>query len=407
MRFTSEGMAADVGESAVIFSKSENEEKMNTDLPELFRQLSGEKLIQINLSNSKNADRAAKAKIRPVLMRGELSFQETIYRGTQVFHTNYAFDELMAKIVDDMETLYRQAQIICTDEEITILVSKKGTVTVKRRKKQAELNKPLSHNREKQYIIKEGEPVDFLVELGVLSETGRVTKASYDKFRQINRYLEFIEDVLDKLPADRTMRIIDFGCGKSYLTFAMYYYLHQLKKRDIRVTGLDLKKDVIQHCNELAKRLGYEKLDFCVGDIKDYSGEDHVDMVVSLHACDKATDYALEKAVKWGAEVILAVPCCQHEVNKQIKCDVLQPVLKYGIIKERMSALITDALRADILEQHGYETQILEFIDMEHTPKNLLIRAVKKGGMRPRRDAASVDQLTDFLQIHPTLKDLL
>lgn len=203
------------------------------------------------------------------------------------------------------------------------------------------------------------------------------------------------------------MRIIDFGCGKSYLTFAMYYYLHQLKKRDIRVTGLDLKKDVIQHCNELAKRLGYEKLDFCVGDIKDYSGEDHVDMVVSLHACDKATDYALEKAVKWGAEVILAVPCCQHEVNKQIKCDVLQPVLKYGIIKERMSALITDALRADILEQHGYETQILEFIDMEHTPKNLLIRAVKKGGMRPRRDAASVDQLTDFLQIHPTLKDLL
>ena len=407
MRFTSEGMAADEGESAVIFSKSENEEKMNTDLPELFRQLSGEKLIQINLSNSKNADRAAKAKIRPVLMRGELSFQETIYRGTQVFHTNYAFDELMAKIVDDMETLYRQAQIICTDEEITILVSKKGTVTVKRRKKQAELNKPLSHNREKQYIIKEGEPVDFLVELGVLSETGRVTKASYDKFRQINRYLEFIEDVLDKLPADRTMRIIDFGCGKSYLTFAMYYYLHQLKKRDIRVTGLDLKKDVIQHCNELAKRLGYEKLDFCVGDIKDYSSEDHVDMVVSLHACDKATDYALEKAVKWGAEVILAVPCCQHEVNKQIKCDVLQPVLKYGIIKERMSALITDALRADILEQHGYETQIMEFIDMEHTPKNLLIRAVKKGGMRPRRDAASVDQLTDFLQIHPTLKDLL
>ena len=364
-------------------------------------------MIQINLSNSKNADRAAKAKIRPVLMRGELNFQETIYRGTQVFHTNYAFDELMAKIADDMETLYRQAQIICTDEEITILVSKKGTVTVKRRKKQAELNKPLSHNREKQYIIKEGEPVDFLVELGVLSETGRVTKASYDKFRQINRYLEFIEDVLDKLPADRTMRIIDFGCGKSYLTFAMYYYLHQLKKRDIRVTGLDLKKDVIQHCNELAKRLGYEKLDFCVGDIKDYSGEDHVDMVVSLHACDKATDYALEKAVKWGAEVILAVPCCQHEVNKQIKCDVLQPVLKYGIIKERMSALITDALRADILEQHGYETQILEFIDMEHTPKNLLIRAVKKGGMRPRRDATSVDQLTDFLQIHPTLKDLL
>ena len=380
---------------------------MNTDLRELFRQLSAENIIQMNLSNSRNIDRAARSKIRPVMMKDELLVQETVYRGTQVFHTNYRFDELLTKVTEDMEKLYRQAQIICKEEEITILVSKKGTVTIKRKKKQNDGNQPLAHNREKQYIIKEGEPADFLVGLGVQSENGKVTNACYDKFRQINRYLEFIEDVLDKLPSDRTIRIIDFGCGKSYLTFAMYYYLHQLRKRDIRVTGLDLKKDVIRNCNELAKKLGYEKLDFQVGDIKDYSGEEQVDMVVSLHACDVATDYALEKAIKWGAKVILAVPCCQHEVNKQIKSDVLQPVFKYGIIKERMSALITDALRANILEQHGYETQILEFIDMEHTPKNLLIRAVKKNGMKSRGQCSSVDQLTEFLQIHPTLKDLL
>lgn len=380
---------------------------MNTELRELFRQLSGESLIQITLSNSRDTDRAAKSKIRPVLIKNQRRFQETVYRGTQVFHKNYEFADLTEKVADEMESLYRQAQIVCTDEEITVLVSKKGSLTIKRKRKQNQASKPLQHNREKQYIIREGEPADFLVGLGVQSETGKVTKASYDKFRQINRYLEFIEDVLDKLPSDRTIRIIDFGCGKSYLTFAMYYYLHRIKQRDIRVTGLDLKRDVIEHCNELAEKLGYDRLDFRVGDIKDFEGEDHVDMVVSLHACDLATDYALEKAVRWGAEVILAVPCCQHEVNRQIRNDILQPVLKYGIIRERMSALITDALRANILEQNGYETQILEFIDMEHTPKNLLIRAVKKSGMKSRGRVTSVEELKDFLKLNPTLMNLL
>ena len=235
---------------------------------------------------------------------------------------------------------------------------------------------------------------------------GKITKNRYDKFRQINRYLEFIEDVLDKLPTNRTIRIIDFGCGKSYLTFAMYYYLHVLQKRDILVTGLDLKKDVIAHCNELAAKCGYDKLSFEVGDISTYEGSDAVDMVVSLHACDTATDYALEKAVKWGAKVIMAVPCCQQEVNKQIACKELQPLLKYGLIKERMSALITDAVRANLLEEQGYDTQILEFIDMEHTPKNLLIRAVKKDGVK-MRCKNSVQDTMKFLQIQPTLHKLL
>lgn len=382
------------------------------EIREVLTQILNEKLIQAVFSNTKEETIAGKVKIRPIVLKGELLFQQTLYRGTQVFHTNYQADRMLEKMEEHLTKLFKQAVITCEDREIHILVSKKGTVTVRQRFK-APAQKPsaqprsLDHNRTKQYILKEGEPVDFLVGLGVQSPEGKVAKVYYDKFRQINRYLEFIEDILDKLPTDRTIRIIDFGCGKSYLTFAMYYYLKVLQGRDIRVTGLDLKQDVIRHCNELAEKLQYDKLDFQVGDIKDYDGETGVDMVVSLHACDKATDYALEKAVRWGTSVILAVPCCQHELNRQIQCDTLKPVLKYGLIRERMSALITDALRADILEQHGYETQILEFIDMEHTPKNLLIRAVKSSGIRPKHKADSILEVTEFLHVQPTLETLL
>ena len=171
--------------------------------------------------------------------------------------------------------------------------------------------------------------------------------------------------------------ILDFGCGKSYLTFAMYYYLHEMKKYDIRIIGLDLKKEVIRHCNELAEKYGYKKLTFRVGDIADYEGVSEVDMVVTLHACDTATDYALAKAVGWNARVILSVPCCQHELNRQIENDVLAPIMRYGLLKERFAALVTDGLRAEYLESEGYHVQVMEFIDMEHTPKNILLRAVK------------------------------
>ena len=388
------------------------------ELREIFQQMLNQELIRMILSNTRDAGRAEKVKIRPVLMKGSLYFQETLYRGTQVFHSNHSKEEMQERLLDYMSDCFRQAQMSNAGEEITVLVSKKGKVSVKRRQcgetgagKQSPSD--LSHNRSRQYILQEGQPVDFLVDLGVQSPDGRTCKAKYDKFRQINRYLEFIRDILDKLPADRTIRIVDFGCGKSYLTFAMYYYLHQVEHRDIQVTGLDLKADVIKHCGELARRLHYEGLDFQQGDISSFQGAGKVDMVVSLHACDKATDYALEKAVKWGAEVILAVPCCQHELNGQIRCDVLQPILKYGLIKERIAALVTDALRAELLEKNGYDTQILEFIDMEHTPKNLLIRGVKRKGMRPRAEvhsethAISLDRAMEFLQVNPTLKELL
>lgn len=380
-------------------------------LQELLQQILNKDLVQIILSNSQDKEFATKVKVRPILVKNELLFQETLYRGTQVFHENYSGENMEAHLEKLLTKNFKQGEFQAFSMQATVLVSKKGKMTIKTKMlqgntpKQRDLSE-LSHNREKQYIFQEGIPVDFLVGLGVQTPEGKITKNRYDKFRQINRYLEFIEDVLDKLPTNRTIRIIDFGCGKSYLTFAMYYYLHVLQKRDILVTGLDLKKDVIAHCNELAAKCGYDKLSFEVGDISTYEGSDAVDMVVSLHACDTATDYALEKAVKWGAKVIMAVPCCQHEVNKQIACKELQPLLKYGLIKERMSALITDAVRANLLEEQGYDTQILEFIDMEHTPKNLLIRAVKKDGVK-MRCKNSVQDTMKFLQIQPTLHKLL
>lgn len=262
----------------------------------------------------------------------------------------------------------------------------------------------LAHNRVKQYILKENIPVPFLVDLGVMNKEGRIITQKYDKFRQINRFLEFIQDILPRLDQQREVTILDFGCGKSYLTFAMYYYLRELKGYDVNIIGLDLKTDVIEKCNHLAVKYGYGKLHFYQGDIADYEGVSSVDMVVTLHACDTATDYALAKAVEWGAKIILSVPCCQHEVNRQIKNEVLEPVLKYGILKERVAALMTDGIRANLLESMGYETQILEFIDMEHTPKNLLIRAVKTG--KPK-DMKSTVQLMKELHINPTLERLL
>ena len=254
-------------------------------------------------------------------------------------------------------------------------------------------------------MLEEGKPVEFLVDLGVMTREGKIVRTRYDKFRQINRFLEFIEDILPNLDPGRETTIIDFGCGKSYLTFAMYHYLHCLKGYPVQIIGLDLKKDVITRCNLLAEQYGYEKLRFYHGDIASYEGVDHVDMVVTLHACDTATDYALAKAVRWGARVILSVPCCQHELNRQMKNEQMKPVFQYGLIKERMAALYTDALRAQLLEGQGYRTQILEFIDMEHTPKNILIRAVWDG--RKKQNEKELQEIMDFLSVKPTLAALL
>lgn len=385
-------------------------------------------LFYIILSNSKNNEKLTKVKIRPVKLKDELLYQIEEFKGKQVFHQNAAREETVKYVLAAIENDFKQMELESVAAHVNALISKKGKVTCKVKQKSAaqieenkDKNRNLSHNRKKQYVLEEGIPVPFLVELGVQTMDGKVVRSKYDKFRQINRYLEFVRDIIPQLPKDRTLTILDFGCGKSYLTFALYYYLRELEHFDIRVIGLDLKEDVIAHCNELAKRFGFDALSFYVGDISSYEGVDAVDMVVTLHACDVATDYALHKAVKWGAKVIFSVPCCQHELHNQMDCRPLESVLKYGLIQERMAALLTDALRANLLEEAGYETQILEFIDMEHTPKNILIRAMKREGnskmgrkgsgrLSEAERAAiqtSIDEVTGFFGVNPTLRTLL
>ena len=342
-------------------------------------------LLDMTLSNRKNVGDIQKVKIRPVIIKDNLVFQAAQYTKTQVFHKNIAEDEIEGWVLERIRNDFKQTHIKTGDREYTILSGKKGNVTVKEREAADGRQGDLAHNRKKTYILPEGTPVPFLVDLGVMTAEGKIVRSKYDKYRQINRFLEFIQDVLPELPKDRELTMIDFGCGKSYLTFAMYYYLNILMGYSVKMIGLDLKEDVIRRCNELRDKYGYDQLGFIHGDIADFEGADSVDMVVTLHACDTATDYALYKAIRWNARVILSVPCCQHELNGQIKNDMLAPVFRYGLLKERMAALITDGLRGQLLEVMGYKTQLLEFIDMEHTPKNILIRAVRGGSVRNGR----------------------
>ena len=361
--------------------------------------------ISATISNPKEKNGITKIKVRPILKKDILLFQCESFKNNQAFHENLNSDEAVLKLSDYMEQ-FKQLQMETKQFIITVLVSKKGKVTINKKQQKGTVKKvELSHNRSKKYILQEGMKVPFLQDLGVMTSEGKLVRTKTDKFRQINRFLEFVEDILPQLPKDRELTILDFGCGKSYLTFAIYYYLHELKKLDVRIIGLDLKTEVIRHCNELSQKYGYEKLKFLQGDIAEYTGVDEVDMVVTLHACDTATDFALAKAIGWNAKVILSVPCCQHELNGQIKNELLSPIFKYGLIKERMAALITDAMRANYLEAQGYDTQILEFIDMEHTPKNILIRAVKTG--KNKNNAEKIKNCEEFFNINPTLGRLL
>ena len=345
----------------------------------LLRQTMNENMLRMTISGKRHGELADKVKIRPVKLKEELYFQTSVSDGKKEFHKNYEKAELLEQLDHWLRKDYRQLQMDTTTQSIQALVSKKGKATVKQKiARDMRSARVLDHNRKKRYLLEEGTPIPFLVDLGVMTAEGAIVRSRYDKFRQINRYLEFVEDILPELDKDRELTLIDFGCGKSYLTFALYYYLTVKKQYRIRMIGLDLKKDVMEHCQELAEKYGYDRLTFLTGDIADYDGVEQVDMVVSLHACDTATDYALEKALQWNAKVIFAVPCCHHELNRQMHSTEMNPVLKYGLIQERMAALMTDAFRADVLELEGYQVQVLEFIDMEHTPKNILIRAVKQ-----------------------------
>ena len=390
---------------------------MDERIREVFLRYADEELEQIVISKSKDVS-LQKVKIRPVQIKDELKFQTEEFRGAQVFHKNMTVEELSAGLEDWFHERLFQAQISHRRAEVMVLLGKKGTVTIKEKKKpvpKTEENEvrwqPLLHNREKKSLLPEGSEIPFLKDLGVVSADGKVIKGKYDKYRQINRFLEFIEDVMPELSkTSERLNILDFGCGKSYLTFAIYYYLTECKKRQVNITGLDLKADVIKNCNRLAEEYGYDDLHFLMGDVADYKSESDIDMMVTLHACDTATDYALQRAVQWGAKVILSVPCCQHEINEQLSSKTMEPLFRYGLIKERMAALITDALRAELLTACGYKVQILEFIDLEHTPKNLLIRAVKKA--HPDKEECRLarirsEELAKQLGIRPKLMELL
>jgi SAM-dependent methyltransferase len=360
--------------------------------------IAGQSLVQGTLSNvrRKATDQATKVQIKPILLKGKQHYQFTFTVGQKVMHENVVAEDASNKLMGLIHDEFKQALLQAKDADYQILANKPTKASIlKKQASKSSAPLELNHNRRKNYVLTEGEVVPFLVELGVMNAQGKVLAAKYDKFKQINRFLEMVDDVVPHLQRERRLEVIDFGCGKSYLTFALYHYLVNTQKLNVRMIGLDLKADVIATCSALAAKLGYENLIFRLGDINDYADTEQVDMVVTLHACDTATDAALEKAVRWDAAVILSVPCCQHELYGQVKNEALTPMLQHGIIKERFAALATDSLRAQLLELVGYKTQIIEFIDIENTPKNLLIRAVKQKDAT--NETPTIESITEYL----------
>nr|WP_297707730.1 SAM-dependent methyltransferase [uncultured Butyrivibrio sp.] len=341
------------------------------------------------------------------------SFQIAKYTQKQVFHENVKIQELPERIEQLISELgFRQMSIWTAQHEHIFLLSKKGELSVKKRALKEDehvQSNTQEHNRQKNYIISEGQQVAPLVDMGVFTKDGKVVKSMYDKFRQINRFLEILDDEIDSAGTNQ-LNVIDFGCGKSYLTFVVYYYLTEIKGIKANIIGLDLKADVIKKCNQAAAQYGYDNLHFELGDINGYKAPFDVDMVITLHACDTATDYALYNAVCWNAKMIFSVPCCQHELNKKISTDDLSILTRYGIIKERFAALATDAIRGNLLEYAGYKTQLLEFIDFAHTPKNILIRAIRRGATpksTSEKALREVDNLMKEFNTDQTLYNLL
>lgn len=344
--------------------------------------------------------------VRPLSIKGEYMFQAEYRYEKKATHKNIPYYEMTDFVLDAVESDFKQINIMTENEDIQILASKPNKPKITRHRTASKRTAAdLAHDRTKNHIIPDGKPCDFLIHLGVMDNDGRVIKKHYSKFRQINRFLEIADACADELPKDRTLRIIDFGCGKSYLTFALYYYFHIMNGRDVDITGLDLKQDVIDLCNRIARSLGYDDLRFMTGDIADFES-DAADMVVTLHACDTATDFALMNAVGWNSRVILSVPCCQHELFSQIKNPVCDPMLKHGIIKDKFTELLTDALRGLKLEACGYRVDMMEFTSLEHTSKNIMIKAVlpEHTDTEARKKALrQYEELKAFYSVHPTI----
>jgi SAM-dependent methyltransferase len=368
----------------------------DTLLRDLFQGLS---LTRAVLSKPRARDLPAKVTVDPVELRGETAYRFTTQLTDRATHENLPPDQARERL-GTLLTDYRQALLQSAEADWQVL----GDSVLRRPPSRP--GGPRAHDRKKRYLLEEGTPVPFLVELGVMTPEGAVRKRHYDKFRQVNRFLELVDDVVPALRPKGTLRVVDFGCGKSYLTFAIHHLLAVLRGREVELVGLDLKEDVIAACTAFAERLGAAGLRFERGDIAGFEAEGDIDLVVSLHACDTATDEALAQAVRWGANAILAVPCCQKEAYRQLESALLAPLLRHGLAKERFAALVTDALRAQLLELAGYRTQLVELVALEHTAKNVLIRAVKgaPAGAEVRR---AYEELRDSLKLDPALERLL
>lgn len=384
-------------------------EQLEILLEELIK---AEQLISATLSKERQKGQTpyTKVSLRPLLLKESLHYQVTYHYPQKELHENLEPGEAQALILLLLQGIFRQGFLYSVDADWQVLVSKKGVVKILKHppsKKQAEL----SHDRAKRYILTEGTPYPFLVELGVMNSSGQVLAKRYNKFRQLNKFLEIVEDCLpaleQPLKQGRPIRIVDFGSGKAYLTFALYHYLVEHLKLPVELVGLDLKEDVVFFGNKVASKLGYDHLKFYHEDIKDFQSQTEIDMVVSLHACDIATDYALAQAVKWQAQLVLAVPCCQHELFNQLVQPSQKALLEHGVVKERVAALITDAARAKLLETVGYSVTIMEFIDLEHTPKNLLIRAFRDPQAPSEVAKEEYAQFKKFWSIEPSLEFLL
>ena len=381
-----------------------------------------DKLILSNPVNRNYSYR--KTVIRKIYLKDQPAYQIERFTDKQTFHENIEPRALRETVLNAFPAVYGQINVFGEKQQWDFKVTKKGKLLSNVHRNTARMQKEASqgetkqisvdgavvmtHNRKKKYLLEEGTVVPPLMDLGIFTREGKVVRTMYDKYRQINRFLELVDDVIKDYP-DRDMHIIDFGCGKSYLTFILYYYLVELKNRRVHMTGLDLKEDVIRKCNETAQKYHYDNLHFELGDINGYMTDEPVDMVVTLHACDTATDYALYNAITWNAGIILSVPCCQHEINSQIASEDLSLLTRYGIVKERVSALITDAVRANVLEYCGYKTQLLEFIDIAHSPKNILIRGVKRNVSAEKRECAraEVERLCKEFHLKQTLAEMI
>ena len=355
-------------------------------------------LSPVNIVLSNVADKEQRIQ-KVQIEKKEKHFQIAQYTDKQVFHKNVDEEELISFCIEELGVNFLQLNAWMLGGEASVKLTKKGKLlfSLKKADNSALADEVRDNNRKKNYILEEGKVIEPLIDMGIFTKEGKIVSSMYDKFKQINRFIEIIDDELKKKIITH-LNIIDFGCGKSYLTFIVYYYLTEIKKIKVNMIGLDLKEDVIRKCNNAAKKYGYENLSFELGDINGYSAPFKVDMVITLHACDMATDFALYNAVNWGAGYIFSVPCCQHELNAQIKSETFSLMTRYGIIKERFSALITDAIRGNLLEYMGYNVNLLEFVDLSHTPKNILIRAIKNPNKAESVKLRAMDEVKRMME---------